>query len=100
MGKSLFMTHGAFYLFKTDDEQKITSKKKRGDETRMVRSIGLEPTTPTMSRWCSNQLSYERIVVVTTGTNISGSRRMWQGENVQFHVTGEVLRTSGVFFFC
>ena len=28
---------------------------------KMVRSIGLEPTTPTMSRWCSNQLSYKRI---------------------------------------
>ena len=26
----------------------------------MVRSRGLEPPTPTMSRWCSNQLSYER----------------------------------------
>ena len=45
----------------------------------MVRSIGLEPTTPTMSRWCSNQLSYERIVLsVTTGTNISGRVGRWQ----------------------
>ena len=33
----------------------------------MVRSIGLEPTTPTMSRWCSNQLSYERNVVGDNG---------------------------------
>ena len=44
----------------------------------MVRSIGLEPTTPTMSRWCSNQLSYERNVVVTTGTHISGRVGRWQ----------------------
>ena len=152
MGKLLFITHGAFYLFKIDEDQKKRVRRKRGDKTRMVRSIGLEPTTPTMSRWCSNQLSYERImvrliglepttptmsrwcsnqlsykrkmvrsiglepttptmsrwcsnqlsyeriVVVTTGTNISGTRRMWQGENVQFHVTGEVLCTSGLFF--
>ena len=26
----------------------------------MVRLAGLEPVTPTMSRWCSNQLSYGR----------------------------------------
>ena len=50
----------------------------------MVRLIGLEPTTPTMSRWCSNQLSYERNVVVTTGTNISGSHEAWQEGNVTF----------------
>jgi hypothetical protein len=32
-----------------------------GRTKEMVRLIGLEPTTPTMSRWCSNQLSYKRI---------------------------------------
>lgn len=40
----------------------------------MVRPSGLEPPTPTMSRWCSNQLSYGR----TTGTNISGREGKWQ----------------------
>ena len=30
----------------------------------MVRLAGLEPVTPTMSRWCSNQLSYSRINAV------------------------------------
>ena len=50
----------------------------------MVRLIGLEPTTPTMSRWCSNQLSYERNVVVTTGTHISDRMGLWQEANVTF----------------
>ena len=51
----------------------------------MVRPSGLEPPTPTMSRWCSNQLSYGRTVLsVTTGTNISGSSQGLQAENSNF----------------
>ena len=63
----------------------------------MVRSIGLEPTTPTMSRWCSNQLSYERNVVVTTGTHISDRERLWQEANVTFLAEQTRLRK---FYSC
>jgi hypothetical protein len=33
----------------------------------LVRPSGLEPPTPTMSRWCSNQLSYGRNLVRSNG---------------------------------
>ncbi len=38
-----------------------------GSETKqeVVRPNGLEPSTPTMSRWCSNQLSYGRTVLLS-----------------------------------
>ncbi len=54
----------------------------------MVRSIGLEPTTPTMSRWCSNQLSYERIEIPCclsdSEANSSDQGENWQEEKCNF----------------
>ena len=54
----------------------------------MVRPSGLEPPTPTMSRWCSNQLSYGRIFSflswLTAGTNINELPACWQGEKRNF----------------
>ncbi len=54
----------------------------------MVRSIGLEPTTPTMSRWCSNQLSYERIEIPCclsdSEANSSEQGENWQEEKCNF----------------
>ncbi len=45
-----------------------------------------------MSRWCSNQLSYERNVVGDTGTNISGRVGRWQEAKRNFLGISTVCR--------
>ena len=47
----------------------------------MVRLAGLEPVTPTMSRWCSNQLSYSRM-------NAAHNRRFLTGRQEIFYKAG------------
>ena len=60
----------------------------RKSSIKLVGAIGLEPTTPTMSRWCSNQLSYAPEFVfesaIVAGRE-STSFRLWaQDSNVPF----------------
>ncbi len=44
---------------------------------KLVGTSGFEPPTPTMSRWCSNQLSY---VPATKGAQCSSEPRNLQGK--------------------
>ena len=69
-----------------------------------MRPSGLEPPTPTMSRWCSNQLSYGRIFSclswLTAGTNINELPACWQGKAQfysVFHAIAEVVRSPALF---
>ncbi len=57
----LFESRSVFVLI-SDNEKKNPKSTDLG--LNMVRLAGLEPVTPTMSRWCSNQLSYSRLTKV------------------------------------
>ena len=61
-------------------------------------TTGLEPVTPTMSTWCSNQLSYASAAIYNVSTIAHKKANTFAGQSIVPKRSGSTVRESGLFW--